>query len=65
VTAEKRTDEQIRGEIAAERDGLVEAVTDLRAGVASKRRAATAVVGALAAAAATLTAVKLGRRLRG
>jgi hypothetical protein len=64
MATEKRTDEQIRSEIAAERDGLVEALTDLRAGVAGKRRAATAVVGALAAAAATLAAVKLGRRLR-
>ena len=61
----KRTDEQIRGEIAAERDELVAALGDLRAGVAGKRKAATAVVGALATAAATLAAVKIGRRLRG
>jgi hypothetical protein len=65
VAAERRTDEQIRGEIAAERNELVDALGELRAGVAGKRRAATAVAGVLAAAVATLTAVKLGRRLRG
>jgi hypothetical protein len=65
VATERRTDEQIRGEIAAERDELIAAVGDLRAGVAGKRRAATAVAGVLAAAAAALTAVKLGRRLKG
>jgi hypothetical protein len=64
VAAEQRTDEQIRSEIAAERDGLVEALGDLRSGVAGKRRAATAVVGGLAAAAAALAALKIGRRLR-
>lgn len=65
MATDKRTDEQIRTEIAAERQELVDALGDLRAGIAGKRRTATAVVGALAAAAATVTAVKLGRRLRG
>lgn len=64
MATEKRTDEQIRSEIAAERNELVGALADLRAEIAGKRRAATAVAGALAAAAATLAAVKIGRRLR-
>jgi len=65
VIAERRTDEQIRSEIASERAELVEALADLRAGVDGKRRMAAAVAGSLAVATAALTAVKVGRRLRG
>ena len=64
MVAEGRTDEQIRSEIARERAELVAALADLRAGVDRKRRAAAAVAGSLALAAAALTAVKVGRRLR-
>ena len=65
MIAERRTDEQIRSEIASERAELVEALADLRAGVDGKRRMAAAVAGSLAVATAALTAVKVGRRLRG
>jgi hypothetical protein len=64
VVAERRTDERIRDEIATERAELVAALADLQAGVDAKRRAAAAVAGSLALAAAALTAVKVGRRFR-
>ena len=65
MIAERRTDEQIRSEIASERAELVEALADLRAGVDGKRRMAAAVAGSLAGATAALTAGQVGRRLRG
>ena len=63
--ADERTDADIRSEISAERERLVDALTDLREGIAAKRRLATT-VGALAATAlATATSVKIARRFRG
>ena len=63
--ADQRTDADIRSEISAERERLVDALTDLREGIAAKRRLA-ATVGAVAAAAlATATSVKIARRFRG
>ena len=60
MATEPRTDEQVRAELAAERERLVDALADLQAGVRGKRRLATAVAGALAVGAA----VKVGRRFR-
>ena len=65
MTAERRTDERIRAEIAAERAGLTEAIADLRQGVDAKRGLAKAVGGAVAAGIAALTALRVARRLRG
>lgn len=63
--ADERTDADIRLEISAEREQLVDALADLRQGIAAKRRLA-ATVGALAVAAfATATSVKIARRFRG
>ena len=62
---EQRTDEIIRGEISAEREQLVGALSDLRKGIAAKRRlagvAGTLIVAGLAAAAS----IKVLRRFRG
>lgn len=64
MPSEPRTEAAIRGEIAAERDGLVSALTDLRTSLKSKRTQATAVGGAVAAGIVATAAVKLARRLR-
>ncbi|MDW8339740.1 MAG: hypothetical protein RMM28_11440 [Thermoleophilia bacterium] len=62
---ERRTEADIRAEIAAEREQLVSALRDLRTGVASKRRPATA-VGVLVAAGVGLVVLHgIARRLRG
>ncbi len=65
MSGEKRDDEAIRREIAAEREQLVEALADLRAGVAAKRRPATIVGAALAALLVTAVAARIFRFLRG
>jgi hypothetical protein len=65
VTGERRTNEQIRGEIAAEREQLAEALTDLRARIQSKRRLATATATLAAASLAAAASIKLVRRVRG
>ena len=49
MSGEARTDEAIRREIATEREQLIDALADLRAGIARKRRPAVIVGGALAA----------------
>lgn len=65
MPGERRTVEEIRLEIASERGQLEAALADLRKGVDAKRRPASVVAGALAAALATVVAVKATRRLRG
>ena len=60
---ERRTELEIRSEIALERDQLVVAVADLRAGIDGKRRSATIVGAVLAAGLAARTAFKVVRRL--
>jgi hypothetical protein len=65
VAAERRTDAEIRGEISAERQELAAALTDLRAGIESKRRVATATLTLAAAGFATVASIKLVRRFRG
>ena len=64
MPSEPRTEAAIRGEIAAEREELTSALTDLRRSLASRRAQATAVAGAVAAGVVATAAVKLTRRLR-
>lgn len=65
MPAEKRTVEDIRGDIASERAQLERALTDLRAGIEAKRKPAARAGGLLAAGLAALVTVKTARRLRG
>ncbi len=65
MTSERRSDEQIRGEIASEREQLAGAVADLRAGVDGKRRLVTFAGAVVAAAIATRAATRVARKLRG
>lgn len=60
----RRSEEEIRRELAAERQRLVESVADLRASVEAKKRPGARAAGALAAGAAALLALKLGRAIR-
>jgi hypothetical protein len=60
----RRTDVEIRGEIATERAQLVTAIDDLRAGVESKKKVAGVVAGAVAAAMTAATVATIVRRLR-
>ena len=64
MTAERRTDEQIRADIAAEREGLREAIADFRDGVGRKRGLAKGVGSAIAAGVAALAALRIVRRIR-
>jgi hypothetical protein len=65
VPSERRTEEDIRREIAGEREQLLDAVADLRNGLAAKRRTATLAGGALVASIAAAAALRVARRLRG
>jgi len=60
----RRTDVEIRGEIATEREQLVSAIGDLRAGVESKKKVAGVVAGAVAAAMTAAGVATIVRRLR-
>jgi hypothetical protein len=60
VPGEHRTEEQIRGEIASEREQLAASIDDLRAGIRAKRGMAKLVAAGLAA----IAALKLVRTLR-
>jgi hypothetical protein len=62
---ERRTDVQIRREIASEREQLVSALGDLRAAVEGKRKMMMAGAGAVGTAAAAGVVLKLARRIRG
>lgn len=65
MAADPRTDQQIRSEISAEREQLVEALADLREGVRAKRNLAAAVAALTSVALATAASIKLVRRFRG
>lgn len=65
MPGERRTEEEIRRELTTEREGLADALAELRESVAAKRRPAAVVGGALAAGLAALTAMKVHRRHRG
>jgi hypothetical protein len=64
VVPERRTDIEIRGEMASEREELDQALADLRAGIESKRRVATAAAALAAAGLAAVASIKVARRLR-
>ena len=66
MPAERRSDEQIRSEIATEREALADSLDDLRASIAEKKKLAAvsaAAIGAGVAAAAVVSIVR--RRGRG
>jgi hypothetical protein len=65
MAGDRRTEAEIRQDIASERDGLASALADLRQGVDEKRKVAAVVGGTLTAALATVAALRLGRRFRG
>ena len=65
MPGDRRTVEEIRREIATEREQLVDALADLREGIAAKCRLAAVVGAALAVGLAAATAVTVVRRLKG
>jgi hypothetical protein len=65
VPADRRTEEEIRSEIATEREQLAEALADLRGSMKAKRRPAAVVGGALAAGLAAAAVLRVARRLQG
>ncbi len=62
--AERRNDEEIRREMAAEREGLAESLAALRQSVGERRKRAGVAGGALGGGLALAAAVKAIRRLR-
>lgn len=60
-----RTEEQIRRDLAAERERLTGALADLRAGIDAKRRPVALAGAALAAGVAAAAAVRVVRRITG
>ncbi len=65
MPGDRRTVEEIRREIATEREQLVDALADLREGIGEKSRLAAVVGGALAVGLAAAAAVWVVRRLKG
>lgn len=65
MPAEQRSEEQIRSELAAEREQLTAALGDLRAGIDAKRRPAARAAKVAATALAAIVALKVGRRVSG
>ncbi len=64
MPGERRSEQEIRREIAAEREQLADALAELRKGIDGKRRSAAAVVGVIAAACSAAAALMFVRRLR-
>jgi len=64
MAADRRTEEEIRREIQAEREQLADALADLRAGVGDRRRLAGTAGGALAAGLAARALLRVARRRR-
>ncbi len=65
MPGDRRTIEEIRREITTEREQLVDALADLRKGIAAKSRLAAVVGAALAVGLAAAAAVTVARRLKG
>ena len=65
MQGDSRTEEEIRREIATERQHLTDALADLREGIAAKRRPAGLALTGLAALLAVGVAVKVLRFSRG
>lgn len=64
MAAERRSEEQIRREIAVERQQLADSIADLRASVRAKKRPAVRAVGVAAAGVAALVALRIVRAFR-
>ena len=64
MASERRSEEEIRREIASEREELVRALADLRKSVESKRRAAAVAAGTIAAGLAASGAIEAMRRVK-
>lgn len=64
MPAERRTDEQIRGEISTEREQLASAIADLREDIDAQRRTAEIAGAAVATALAAVAAFRVIRRFR-
>ncbi len=65
MQGDRRTEEEIRREIATEREQLAAALADLRESVAAKRRLAVLVLAGLAAVLAVAVAARMLRFFRG
>ena len=65
MQVDRRTEEEIRSEIATERQQLADALADLRKGIAAKRRPAVLALAGLAVALAVAVAVRVLRFTRG
>ena len=65
MQGERRTEEEIRRELAAERQELADALADLREGIAAKRRPAVLAFAGLAAVLTVAVAVRVLRFSRG
>jgi signal transduction histidine kinase len=64
VRPERRSEEEIRREIAAERQQLADSITDLRASVAAMKRPAVRAAGLVAAGVAAMVALRIARAFR-
>jgi hypothetical protein len=64
VATEHRTEEELRRELASEREQLAKALGDVRAGFERRRRLVVTGAGVLVTAVAARTALKIARRLR-
>ncbi len=64
MPGERRSEQEIRREIASEREQLADAIADLRKGIDGKRRVAAVVGGVTAAAFAAAAVLTFARRLR-
>lgn len=65
MQGERRTEEEIRRDIATEREQLANALADLREGISAKRSLAVLVLAGLAGLLALVVAVKVIRFSRG
>ena len=64
MAADRRTEDEIRRDIAAEREQLAGSLADLRAGVDAKKRPVSRAASAVAAGIAALVALKVARAFR-
>lgn len=65
MPSERRSEEELRREIATEREQLAAALADLRAGIDSSRRRVAVAGGTLVAGLAAATILKVARRRKG
>lgn len=65
MPSDRRSEEEIRREIADERDELARALADMREGIESKRRIVSLVAAAIAVGLTAVAAVRLAQRVKG